>query len=129
MLQRRLVRHGYEVETASSAAEGFALMERIHPGFLDYFFVDQHFRRFSVGGFNNPQPVWFYPAVLVLFFLPWLIWIGRRVALWRMPAGRERDLVLLAWVWVAVIVVLVVCRNVALAVDTDVSVISTVVGM
>jgi 4-amino-4-deoxy-L-arabinose transferase-like glycosyltransferase len=87
------------------AAPWFALMERIHPGFLDYFFVDQHFRRFSVGGFNNPQPVWFYPAVLVLFFLPWLVWIGRRVALWRMPAGPERDLVLLAWVWVAVVVV------------------------
>lgn len=28
MLQRRLLRHGYEVETASSAAEGFALMEQ-----------------------------------------------------------------------------------------------------
>jgi 4-amino-4-deoxy-L-arabinose transferase-like glycosyltransferase len=87
------------------AAPWFVLMERVHPGFLDYFFVYQHFKRFSVGGFNNPQPFWFYPALLAVFFLPWLVWIGRRALVWRLPKGPERDLVLLAWVWAVVVVV------------------------
>lgn len=87
------------------AAPWFLLMEHIHPGFLDYFFVYQHFTRFATGGFNNPQPVWFYPAVLGLFFLPWIVWIGRRALGPRMPSGTERDLVLLCWIWAAAVIV------------------------
>lgn len=86
------------------AAPWFIAMEFIHPGFLDYFFVYQHFTRFATGGFNNPQPIWFYPAVLALFFLPWIVWITRRAFAPRLPKGRARDLVLLAWVWAAVVV-------------------------
>jgi 4-amino-4-deoxy-L-arabinose transferase-like glycosyltransferase len=86
------------------AAPWFLLMERIHPGFLDYFFVYQHFTRFATGGFNNQQPVWFYPAVLTLFSLPWLVWIARRALGDRLPAGPERDLVLLCWIWLAAVI-------------------------
>ncbi len=86
------------------AAPWFLFMERIHPGFLDYFFVYQHFTRFSTGGFNNQQPVWFYPAVLALFFLPWLAWIARRAMGDRLAVGPERDLALLCWIWAAVVI-------------------------
>jgi len=87
------------------AAPWFLLMERIHPGFLDYFFVYQHFTRFATAGFNNPQPVWFYPAVLGLFFLPWIAWLARRALGPRLPPGTERDLMLLCWVWAAAVIV------------------------
>lgn len=86
------------------AAPWFLMMERIHPGFLDYFFVYQHFKRYTVGGFNNMQPVWFYPAVLALFFLPWIAWLVRRALAPRMSAGTERDLVLLGWIWALAVV-------------------------
>ena len=86
------------------AAPWFLFMERIHPGFLDYFFAYQHFTRFSTGGFNNQQPVWFYPAVLALFFLPWLAWIARRAMGDRLAVGPERDLALLCWIWAAVVI-------------------------
>ncbi len=87
------------------AAPWFLLMERIHPGFLDYFFITQHFRRFTVGGFNNPQPFWFYPAVISLLTAPWLFWILRSV---RRPTQESdkavAELWRLGWVWVVVVV-------------------------
>jgi 4-amino-4-deoxy-L-arabinose transferase-like glycosyltransferase len=91
------------------AAPWFVVMQARHPEFLHYFFVVQHFERFSQGGFNNVQPRWFYPAVLFLLGLPWTPWLV--VGAWRalgvaraMPASivtglRERPLRLLALVW------------------------------
>jgi 4-amino-4-deoxy-L-arabinose transferase-like glycosyltransferase len=59
------------------AAPWFLAMQQRFDGFLHYFFVVQHFQRFSVGGFNNVMPVWFYPVVLALFSLPCLVWAYR----------------------------------------------------
>jgi 4-amino-4-deoxy-L-arabinose transferase-like glycosyltransferase len=64
-------------------APWFVVMTLRHPGFLDYFFVEQHFRRYAQGGFNNAQPFWFFVAVLPLLALPWSLWlpaIARRAA-------------------------------------------------
>lgn len=51
------------------------------PEFIDYFIIEQHFRRYGGTTFNNPQPVWFFAAVLPLLTLPWSLW------LW--PAARS----------------------------------------
>lgn len=81
------------------AAPWFLAMQARFPDFLHYFFVVQHFKRFTTGGFNNAQPFWFYPALLLLFSLPWWPWLWAQV--WR----RERlvasptGLRLLMWVW------------------------------
>ncbi|MFG5778267.1 ArnT family glycosyltransferase [Comamonas sp. J-3] len=47
------------------------LAQQRHPGFFHYFFVTQHFQRYTQTGFNNPQPWWFYLAVILLAGLPW----------------------------------------------------------
>ena len=84
------------------AAPWFVAMQALHPDFLHYFFVVQHFQRFAGGGFNNVQPFWFYPAVLALCSLPWLPWLA---ALWRQE-GRAADPVrTLMLAWAAVVVV------------------------
>jgi 4-amino-4-deoxy-L-arabinose transferase-like glycosyltransferase len=46
-------------------APWFMLMQQRFDGFLHYFFVVQHFQRFTEGGFNNVQPFWFFPLLLV----------------------------------------------------------------
>lgn len=56
------------------AAPWFWAMQQRFDGFLHYFFVVQHFQRFSAGGFNNAQPFWFYPVVLALCSLPAILW-------------------------------------------------------
>ncbi|MEY8688865.1 MAG: ArnT family glycosyltransferase [Leptothrix sp. (in: b-proteobacteria)] len=62
---------------AMLAAPWFLLMERHYPGYLHYFFVVHHFQRYATAGFNNVQPFWFYPAVLLLSSLPWWPWLPR----------------------------------------------------
>ena len=59
------------------AAPWFLLMQQQFSGFGHYFFIVQHFERFSGATFNNAQPAWFYIAVLALLMLPWSLWFAR----------------------------------------------------
>ncbi len=84
------------------AGPWFVAMQMRFPDFLDYFFVVQHFKRFAASGFNNVQPFWFYPAVLLLVSLPGLPWLYRQL---RAPADPQRAAIrLLMWLWVAMVV-------------------------
>ena len=82
------------------AAPWMVAMELRHPGFFDYFIVDQHFRRAVATTFNNPQPIWFYPALLPLLALAWSAWLP--AALRRLLRERAPLLGLFAWWIVAV---------------------------
>ena len=91
-------------------APWFVLMQRQFPEFFDYFFIYQHFQRFSQSGFNNPQPIWFYPALLALGVLPWTPWLLARVRLDRsnedsLSHESTRSIRLLLWTWVVLITV------------------------
>jgi 4-amino-4-deoxy-L-arabinose transferase-like glycosyltransferase len=80
----------------------FAAMQQRFPEFLHYFFVVQHFQRFTTTGFNNPEPFWFYLAVLPVGMLPWSAWLPAAVRTWaRNPEGRAVRL--LMWLWLALI--------------------------
>src|SRR5258706_3173215 len=71
------------------------------PGFFDYFVIGQHFGRFLQTGFNNPQPWWFYLALLPLALLPWslLWWHG-----WRSARARAPEAALWLALWAALTV-------------------------
>lgn len=56
---------------AAVATPWFIAMQERFPDFGHYFFVVQHLKRFASTGFNNAQPWWFYPTVLLLLTLPW----------------------------------------------------------
>lgn len=87
------------------AAPWFLLMQQRFDGFLHYFFVVQHFQRFTQGGFNNAQPVWFYVAVLAVFSLPFLPWLAQLLRRHKLTddgppkTGTQRDVVWLMWIW------------------------------
>jgi len=85
------------------AGPWFLLMQREFAQFAYYFFYVQHFARFSQTGFNNPQPAWFYPLVLLLFAAPASLWA---LAGLRRQAGAEplhRQLRWLLWLWVVLV--------------------------
>jgi 4-amino-4-deoxy-L-arabinose transferase-like glycosyltransferase len=87
---------------AALAAPWFLAMQSRFPEFGHYFFVVQHFGRFTTEGFNNARPFWFYFAVLALLGLPWSPWLLARrgaAAADVQPAIRR-----LMWVWLAAIV-------------------------
>ena len=80
------------------AGPWYLAMQQRFDGFLHYFFVVQHFQRFSVGGFNNAMPLWFYPAVLALLSLPCLLWSARLLTrrYWAQTGGSPEAAVRLA---------------------------------
>ena len=87
----------------------FVLAERQHPGLLDYMVVQQQFRRYTGGSFNNPQPWWFYLKALAVLFFPWLLFA---LAAGRRPHGGApaaappvaQALWLLCWIWLVLVV-------------------------
>ncbi len=83
------------------AAPWFATMQSRYPGFFDYFFMEQHFRRFAQSTFNNVHPFWFFIVVLPALTLPWSAWLPQ--AAQRAWAQRDARIGLLAW-WVVAVV-------------------------
>ena len=93
------------------AAPWFLAVQSRYPAFFDYFFVEQHFRRFAMTGFNNVQPWWFFVLALPALTLPWSLWLAPAVRLVRrgMPHGLDETpsvprtlLALYAW-WIVVV--------------------------
>jgi len=84
------------------AVPWFWLMQSRHPGFADYFFMTQQFRRYAETGYNNTQPFWFYLPVLAAGSLPWSLWAGAGVrrAYWRAEDGRALRGLMLCWLGV-----------------------------
>ena len=80
----------------------FAAMEIGHPGFLDYFVVEHHLRRYAGSGFNNVEPVWFYVAVLALLTLPWPLALAAR-GVRPAAAGPRLDRLLVVWFGVVLV--------------------------
>jgi 4-amino-4-deoxy-L-arabinose transferase-like glycosyltransferase len=76
----------------------FWLMERRHPGFLRFIFLEQHFQRFTTAKYNRQSPFWFFLAVLPAGMLPWapaaLASLARAPRRW---LEREGDAALALW--------------------------------
>jgi len=87
------------------AAPWFVAMQLRYPEFLDYFFVVQHFQRFTGSGFNNVRPVWFYPVILLALMLPWSPWLLRAAREHATDASRRSAIAQLLWWWVIIAVV------------------------
>jgi len=85
------------------AAPWFVLMQLKFSQFFDYFFIHQHFERFTETGFNNMNPWWFYPAVMMLLCLPWSMLLLGQIKL-PTAADTHAKLRQLQWVWVIVVV-------------------------
>lgn len=52
------------------AAPWFLMVERRHPGFLQFFFIHEHLRRFATGAAKRPGPLYYFVPVFALGFLP-----------------------------------------------------------
>jgi 4-amino-4-deoxy-L-arabinose transferase-like glycosyltransferase len=85
------------------ASPWFLAMQWRFPDFAHYFFIIQHVQRFLSRSFNNPQPVWFYPVVLLVAALPWSPWLlALRRGSRRVPPV-QRDVRALMWAWLVVV--------------------------
>jgi len=83
------------------AAPWFIAIQLRFPGFFDYFFMEQHVRRFAQSSFNNLQPFWFFLLVLPLLTLPWSLWLPAALR----GAWRQRSPMTSLWCWWVLVIV------------------------
>ncbi len=77
------------------------LAEHRNPGFLQFFFVHEHFQRFATPVSNRPGPIYYFVLVLVAGFLPGLAFFVRGLV----PVRREEKEALFLLIWFAVVFV------------------------
>jgi len=83
-------------------APWFIAVSAANTEFAHFFFVQEHFQRFTTQMHQRVHPPWYFIPVLLAGFAPWLVPLGR--ALYR--TVRERtDTELLLGCWVAVVFV------------------------
>jgi 4-amino-4-deoxy-L-arabinose transferase-like glycosyltransferase len=77
------------------------LAQSREPGFVNWFFVHEHFTRFTTTEHGRSQPWWYFPVLLVLGLLPWLVPTARGVLNgWRKGSatqGLAVERLLLIW--------------------------------
>ncbi|VVE73977.1 glycosyltransferase family 39 protein [Pandoraea sputorum] len=83
------------------AAPWFVLVQMRNPEFFDFFFINEHFRRFAMEGHNRDGAPWYFVPVFIVGFLPWLsILPGTVRATLRMPRQPNGFApTALLWVW------------------------------
>ena len=86
---------------AAVAAPWFVVVQLRYPGFFDYFFIEQHFRRFAQSSFNNVQPFWFFIVLFPALMLPWSVWLPQTFK--RLWVGHDAYVGLYVW-WVLAVV-------------------------
>jgi 4-amino-4-deoxy-L-arabinose transferase-like glycosyltransferase len=59
--------------------------------FIDEFFIQHHFARYISNKYHHPQPLYFYPAIILLLALPWSPFLFTSLAKIRTWAWRGAD--------------------------------------
>jgi 4-amino-4-deoxy-L-arabinose transferase-like glycosyltransferase len=77
------------------------LAEHRNPGFLQFFFIHEHFQRFATPISNRPGPIYYFVAVFIGGFLPGLALFARGLR----PIGRDHPNALFFLIWFGVVLV------------------------
>jgi 4-amino-4-deoxy-L-arabinose transferase-like glycosyltransferase len=83
------------------AVPWFLAVESRHPGFLDFFFIREHFQRFATKAAKRTGPLYYFVPVLLLGFLPGIPFFVR--GFWK--ALRGSDPAFFYFVWFTVVFV------------------------
>ncbi|HEX6285004.1 MAG TPA: glycosyltransferase family 39 protein [Pyrinomonadaceae bacterium] len=59
--------------------------------FVDEFFIQHHFARYVSNKYHHPQPIYFYPAIILMLALPWTGFLVEAFAKIRSWAWRGND--------------------------------------
>jgi 4-amino-4-deoxy-L-arabinose transferase-like glycosyltransferase len=85
-----------------AAAPWFVLAERRTPGFLQFFFIHEHFQRFATSQAQRPGPIYYFVFVFLAGFLPGLSFF---FAALRRDRWRDEPEALFFILWFAVVLV------------------------
>ena len=57
--------------TAAIAAPWFVAITIREPGFFDFYFIGEHFRRFFDANYSHDQPIYYYVPIIIGGLVPW----------------------------------------------------------
>src|SRR5262245_18741727 len=86
----------------AASAPWFYLAEKRNPGFLDFFFIHEHFQRFAAAGHARPGPVYYFVLVFLAGFLPAQPFFFSALKRSRLAGDRDAQFFL---AWFAVVLV------------------------
>jgi 4-amino-4-deoxy-L-arabinose transferase-like glycosyltransferase len=73
-------------------------MERAHPGYLHYYFIERHLRAYlTATQRHGGRPWWYYLPIVIGGALPWTGYLAG--ALRHVRRAGERPLIWIAWAW------------------------------
>jgi len=61
------------IVTAAIAAPWFVMITIREPGFFDFYFIGEHFRRFFDANYSHDQPFYYYFPIIIGGFAPWTL--------------------------------------------------------
>ncbi|CAG4888067.1 glycosyltransferase family 39 protein [Paraburkholderia gardini] len=83
------------------ATPWFVLVQQRNPEFLNFFFIVQQFQRYLTPEQNRPGPLYYFVAVMLVGFLPWLSVsvqsIRHALRVPRQPNGFSPPMMLIIW--------------------------------
>ena len=69
----------------------FVAVSRANPEFLRFFFIHEHFERFLTQVHGRYQPPWYFIAILLIGFLPWILALFPALwNAWKKSDAKER---------------------------------------
>jgi 4-amino-4-deoxy-L-arabinose transferase-like glycosyltransferase len=85
-------------------APWYILVSLRNPEFAGFFFIQEHFKRFTTKVHHRNQGLWFYVPVLLGAMLPWSFFIPAAVTrVWRERHDSEGNVRLFLFIWAAFI--------------------------
>lgn len=83
------------------AAPWHVLVGERNPEFFYFYFVQQHFLRYTTKDVGHYQPVWFFLPTLAIGYFPWLVFLPQALAhalpRWRERVQHKNELFFLLW--------------------------------
>lgn len=60
------------------------LVDHRHPEFFSFYFIEQHFLRYTTKEVGHYQPIWFFIPYLIIGFFPWIVFLPQacKRAIW-----------------------------------------------
>lgn len=73
-----------------------------NPEFFYFYFIEQHFLRYTMENIGHYQPAWFFIPCLIAGFFPWIIFLPQSIAAnitvsWRLRTNYKIEFFLFIW--------------------------------
>lgn len=83
------------------AAPWHVLVAQRNPEFLYFYFIKQHFLRYTDKSVGHYQPVWFFIPTLMMGFFPWIVFlpqtISNAIPRWQQRQQYKNEIFFLLW--------------------------------